>query len=96
MEPCSARPGTEAGRATRQNPRGRGSCVLPRQAEGSSLKERSEWRQGHARGGRRAPSLPTSPPRVPLYSRYEALDAGGQAMDGVDDGPSRREVLPRA
>ncbi|XP_040974865.1 uncharacterized protein LOC121232493 [Aquila chrysaetos chrysaetos] len=68
----------------------------PRQAEGSSLKERSQWRQVHARGGRQTPSLPTSPSQVPRYNRYEALDVESQSMCDVDDGPSAPEVSPRS
>ncbi|KAK4826358.1 hypothetical protein QYF61_007952 [Mycteria americana] len=66
----------------------------PHQAEDSSLKERSEWRQVHARGGRRTPSLPILPSQVFLYNRYEALDVEGQSMDDVDESPSTPEVLP--
>ena len=95
MEPCSALPATEMGTATRKTQDQGDPVFSPRQAEGSSLKERSEWRQAHAQGGR-TPSLPTSPSRVPLYDRYEALDVEGQSMDDVDDGPSPPEVLPRS
>ncbi|KAK4816772.1 hypothetical protein QYF61_022770 [Mycteria americana] len=65
-------------------------------AEGSSSKEESEWRRVHARGGRRSPSLPTSPPQVPLYNRDEALEVEGQAMEDGDDSPSTPEVSPRS
>ena len=69
----------------------------PCQAEGSTLKERRErWRQGHAWGGRRTPSLPTLPSHVLLYCRSGALDVEGQSVGGVDDGPSTPEVLPRS
>ncbi|KAK4830595.1 hypothetical protein QYF61_012021 [Mycteria americana] len=67
-----------------------------RNAEGSSLKERSEWRQVYAQGNRRPLSLPTSPSQLPLYNRYEALDVEGQSKDDVDDSPSTPEVLPRS
>ncbi|GAB0188521.1 pyruvate dehydrogenase protein X component, mitochondrial [Grus japonensis] len=69
---------------------------FPCQDEGSSLKERSEWRQVHTQGGRQTSSLPTLPSQVPLYNRYEALDVEGQSMDDVDDGPSTPEVLPKS
>ncbi|GAB0209336.1 hypothetical protein GRJ2_003399300 [Grus japonensis] len=69
---------------------------FPCQDEGSSLKERSEWRQIHARGSRQTSSLPTSPSQVPLYNRYEALAVEGQLMDDVDDGPSTPEMSPRS
>ncbi|KAK4828521.1 hypothetical protein QYF61_026943 [Mycteria americana] len=65
-------------------------------AEGSSSKEEGKWKQVHARGSRRTPSLPTSPPQVPLYNRYEALEVEGQAMKDEDDSPSTPEVLPRS
>lgn len=69
----------------------------PCQAEGSSLKERSEQKQVRAQGGRQTPSLPTSPySQVPLYNRFEGLDVEGQSMDDVDDGPPTPEVLPRS
>ncbi|KAK4813363.1 hypothetical protein QYF61_003562 [Mycteria americana] len=65
-------------------------------AEGSSSKEESEWRRVHAHGGRRTPSLPTSPPQVPLYNRYEALEVEGQEMEYGDDSLSTPEVSPRS
>jgi len=65
-------------------------------AEGSSLKEKSERREVHARGGRQTPSLLTSPSQVPLYDRYKALDVEDQSKDDVDDSPSTPEVSPRS
>jgi len=47
------------------------------QAEGSSLMEKSEWRQAHAWGGRQSSALPSSSSQVLLYNRYEALDVEG-------------------
>ncbi|KAK4823952.1 hypothetical protein QYF61_008338 [Mycteria americana] len=87
---------TGAAAATSKNPRSRGSSIPPHRAEGSSLKEESERRRVHARGGRQRPSLPTSPPQVPLYSRYEALEVEGQSMEDGDDSPSKPEVSPRS
>ena len=92
---CPPEAGTGTAAATSKNPRSRGSCIPPNRTEGSSSKEESEWRQVHARGGKRTPSLPTWPSQVPLYNRYEALEVEGQSMEDVDDGPSIAEVLPR-
>lgn len=56
---------------------------FPQQAEDSSLKGRSEWRQVHTQHSRQTYSLPTSPSQVPLYNRYKALDMECQST-GTD------------
>ncbi|GAB0207986.1 hypothetical protein GRJ2_003264300 [Grus japonensis] len=68
----------------------------PCQAEGSSLKEGSEWKQVHARRGRRTfSSLPTLPSHVPLCNRYEALAVEGHSKEDMDDSQATPEVAPR-
>ncbi|GAB0208750.1 hypothetical protein GRJ2_003340700 [Grus japonensis] len=68
----------------------------PRQAEGSSLKEGSEWKQVHAWRGRRTfSSSPTSPSHVPLCNRYEALAVEGHSSEDMDDSQATPEVAPR-
>ena len=93
---CPPETGTGTAAATSKNPRSRGSSIPPHRAEGSSSKEKSEWRRVHACGGRRRPSLSTSPPQVPLYNRYEALEGEGQSMEDGDDSLSTPEVSPRS
>ena len=45
--------------------------------------------------GEPCPSLPTSPSRLPLRKRYEALERDSQKSDG-DKSPSRLEGVPKA
>ncbi|GAB0185452.1 hypothetical protein GRJ2_001010500 [Grus japonensis] len=69
----------------------------PRQAESSSLKEGSEWKQVHARRGRwrTFSSSATSPSHVPLCNRYEALAVEGHSSEDMDDSQATAEVAPR-
>ncbi|GAB0207770.1 mitochondrial enolase superfamily member 1 [Grus japonensis] len=68
----------------------------PCQAEGSSLKGRSEWKQVPAQRGRRTfSSSPTSPSHVPLYNRYQALAVEGHSREDMDDSQATPEVAPR-
>ncbi|GAB0179160.1 hypothetical protein GRJ2_000381300 [Grus japonensis] len=68
----------------------------PCQAEGSSLKEGSEWKQVHAQRGRQTfSSSPTSPSHVPLCNRYEALAVEGHSSEDMDDSQATPEVAPR-
>ncbi|GAB0208393.1 hypothetical protein GRJ2_003305000 [Grus japonensis] len=84
------------GQLTDQN-QGEGDPVSsPCQAEGSSLKGRSEWKQVPARRGRRTfSSLPTSPSHVPLYNMYQALAVEGHSREDMDDSQATPEVAPR-
>ena len=96
MEPGSALLETEAGAPIRKSPGSRDPCILPCQAEGRSLNEKSEWREIHGRGSRRTPSLPTmSPTPVPLKNRSEVLVEEGQSNEDVDDGQSTPEMSPQ-
>ncbi|GAB0179489.1 hypothetical protein GRJ2_000414200 [Grus japonensis] len=67
----------------------------PRQVEGSSLKEGSEWKQVHAWCGRQTFSSPTSPSHVPLCNRYQALAVEGHSSEDMDDSQATPEVAPR-
>ncbi|GAB0205185.1 hypothetical protein GRJ2_002984100 [Grus japonensis] len=68
----------------------------PCQAEGSSLKEGSEWKQVHAWCGRRTfSSSPTLPSHVPMCNRYEALAVEGHLNEDMDDSQDTPEVAPR-
>ncbi|GAB0208855.1 hypothetical protein GRJ2_003351200 [Grus japonensis] len=85
------------GQLTDQN-QGEGDPVSsPCQAEGSSLKEGSEWKQVHARHGRQQTfsSSPTSPSHVPLCNRYKALAVEGHSKEDMDDSQATPEVAPR-
>jgi len=63
------------------------------QAESRDLRDRVEWKWIPARGDRRIPSQPPSPPQLPLSNRYGALECEGQTNEDVGEGPSRG--LPR-
>ncbi|XP_066848127.1 uncharacterized protein [Anser cygnoides] len=65
------------------------------QAVKGDLGHRGEWRQVPVRGGRRAPSLHTSPSHLPLCNRYEALEHHSQNNE-VDESPSQLERVSKA
>ncbi|GAB0205675.1 hypothetical protein GRJ2_003033100 [Grus japonensis] len=89
-------PRQKQGQRTDKN-QGEGDPVSsPCQAEGSSLKGRSEWKQVHAWHGRQTfSSSPTLPSHVPLYNRYEALAVEGHSKEDMDDSQATPEVAPR-
>jgi len=73
VELCSAPPRQELPKETTQD---QGEPISsPHQAEGSSLKEKSERKEVYAQGGRQTPSLPILPSQIPLYNRYEMWKA---------------------
>ncbi|KAK4832299.1 hypothetical protein QYF61_021698 [Mycteria americana] len=55
----------------------------------------SEWKQVHKQSSKRMPSLPTTPPQVPLHDRYKALEMEDQSVDDEDVNPSTPEEQPR-
>ena len=67
------------------------------QAEGGHLRDRGDWKQVPAQGGRKIPSRPPSPSMVPLHNRYGALelvkeaekDEENEPNKGEDEGPPR-------
>ncbi|GAB0206304.1 hypothetical protein GRJ2_003096000 [Grus japonensis] len=84
------------GQLTDRNQGEGGPVSSPCQAEGSSLKGRSEWKQVHARHGRQTFSYsPTSSSEVPLYNRYKALAVEGHSKEDMDDSQATPEVAPR-
>jgi len=62
-------------------------------AERGDLRGRGEWKWVPARGGKRIPSRPLSPPQLPLSNRYGALECEAQANEDVGEAPSTG--LPR-
>ncbi|GAB0204581.1 hypothetical protein GRJ2_002923700 [Grus japonensis] len=85
------------GHLTDQSQSERDPVSSPRQAEGSSLKEGSEWKQVHVRHGRQQTFSfsPTSPSHVPLCNRYQALAVEGHLSEDMDDSQATPEVAPR-
>ena len=69
--------------------------VSSHQNVGRVLKGSSKWKQVHNQGSIWTLSLPTTPPQVPLYNRYEGLAVEYQSVDDVGVDPSTPEELRR-
>ncbi|KAK4810861.1 hypothetical protein QYF61_008833 [Mycteria americana] len=73
----------------------RDSVPSSHQDVGRDLRGSSEWKQVHKQGSKRMPSLPATPPQVPLHNRYKALEVEDQSVDNEDVNPSTPEERPR-